>query len=239
MRASQQVAQGRIEDIKESDERIKKGFKTAGNLASTVARGAGIAGGAALASKIAPFLSEYITPELALKGISKINPKFGEALKKGMKDGLSLESGLNFLKENITKKQSQEEEPIEQKQKFGGAIRRYSEELMNFIEDYIARGRDPHEAGFLAINQKKFQPIIKKMEKDYKAPFEKILESMFGTMQRPEQQQESQQPNQTELPLNQGQQPQHQQTPQQGGQGGQGQQALMAILQKIQQQRGG
>src|ERR1700733_15097114 len=103
MRGSQQVSKGRIEDIQESDERLKSGLKTAGKLASTAIGGATFTAGTALASKIAPFLSEYITPDLALKGISKINPKFGDILKRGIKNGLSLESGLDFLKKNIQK----------------------------------------------------------------------------------------------------------------------------------------
>lgn len=232
MRPSQQATEGIIQGIEESDERIKKGVKTAGKLAVT-AMGAGTAmAGANLASKIAPFLSEYITPELALKGISKINPKFGEVLKKGMKDGLSLKSGLDFLKDNISKPEEKSEEPIEQKDKFGGAIRRYSEKLMDFIEDNIARGRKPHEAGQIALQNKEFEGVIKKMEKDYKAPFAQILESIFGTMQRPDQNNQTQQQQMAEEAMN----PPHS-TPQQ--QGGQGQQALMSILQKIQKARGG
>jgi hypothetical protein len=215
-----------------SDESVRQSY-----LPNKILKGAGQLGTAiATGGAVLPFLSKYIPENIMIKGLSKFNPQIGKFITSSLQAGESLDQIKDFIRDKVEPK---EEEPIEQKEKFGGAIRRYSEKLMDFIEDNIARGREPHEAGQMALQNKEFEGVIKKMEKDYKSPFSKILESMFGTMQRPE---EMQQNNQMELPLGQNQQqmqqgqPQQQQSPQQGGQG---QQALMAILQKIQQSRGG
>jgi len=222
MRASEQVAEGRIRGIKESDERIKGGLRTAGKLALTAAGTTALSGGAALSAKIAPFLSEYITPELALKGISKVSPKFGDALKRGMEGGLSLESGLDFIKQSMEKPKDKEEQE-ENPQQNGNVIEQYSPELNQFIMSEIEKGRQPLEAGALASLNPKFKKIIDKLTQDHKSPFSSLLQTVYGGGQQTEQQ------------------PQNQQQMQQGQpqQGGQGQQALMAILQKIQQSRGG
>lgn len=181
MRASEQVAEGRIRGIKESDERIKGGLRTFGKLASTAVGATTLASGAALSAKIAPFLSEYITPELALKGISKVSPKFGDALRRGMKDGLSLESGLDFLKESIKKPKEQENA-----QQSGNVIEQYSPELHEFISSEIEKGRSPIEAGAAAELNGKFKNAIGKLTKDHKSPFSALLQTVYGSDKKQE-----------------------------------------------------
>jgi len=48
--------------------------------------------------KIFPFLSGYVPDDLALKGISKINPSLGKFLTNGLTKGLSLATGLEYLR---------------------------------------------------------------------------------------------------------------------------------------------
>lgn len=229
MRASEQVAEGRIRSIKESDERIKGGIKTAGKIASTAV---GLSGGAALSSKIAPFLSEYITPELALKGISKVSPKFGDALKRGMEGGLSLQSGLDFLKQSMEKPQEKEQQQEEENpQQNVNVIEQYSPPLHQYIKKLIENGSSPAEAAAKAKKflDKKELDIISKMEKDHKTDWLNIVQSIFGKgdMAQPQQQMQGQ--------------PQQQQAQQQSGQGVDPQ--LAQILQQgnaiLQKYRGG
>lgn len=210
MRASEQVAEGRIKSIKESDEKIKGGIKIARKIAGTAA-GAGTAiAGANIAAKIAPFLSDYITPELALKGISKVSPKFGDALKRGIEGGLSLESGLDFLKQSMnkpTENQQEEENP----QQNLSVIEQYSAPLYEYIKKLIENGSSPAEA---AAKSKKFLDkkqleIINKIEKDHKTDWLNIVESIFGKGETAQPQQQMQGMQQT----------QPQQAPQQSGQG--------------------
>lgn len=138
-------------------------------------------GGAAIApkvaSKILPFLNQYIPADLALKGINKVMPSLGNFLKNGVKQGLSLQSGLDFIKDNFSNKQSQES--VKQDKNI---IEQYSPELHQFMTENIGAGEDPIRAAAQAIFDKKknFEPIIRKMEKEHKTPWTAIVESIYG-----------------------------------------------------------
>jgi hypothetical protein len=203
MRPDEIASEDESERNRRLEGRIAGGFKTAAKI------GIG-ATGLGAASKIAPFLSELIPVDLAMKGINKLAPKVGQFLKKGQEMGLNIKEGLDFLKKNM----GGNEKPPEQK----SIISQYSPELNQFIEEHIKKGRQPLEAGALAQLDPKFMKIIKKMEADHKTPFSSILQATFGGAQQPRQQQQAQ--------------------PQQQQGGGPGQQALMAILQKINQGKG-
>lgn len=170
--------------------------------------------------KVLPFLSEFITPDMALKGISKVNPKIGDFLKRGMASGLDLKGGLDFIKENLAPSQSPE------KQK--NIIEQYSPELHQFLADHIQKGQTPLAAGALAQTSGKFSKEIKQLEKDHKTNWSQIIESVFG-VENPQQTQQMQTSNV----------PQQTQQPQMQQQGGQGQQALLQAIQRLQQLRGG
>jgi hypothetical protein len=205
LRPDEQASYSEIERAQSRDSKISKGLKLGG---------AAITGG--LGTKIAPFLSEYIPTDLALKGINKFSPKLGEFLKNGMSKGLNLKDGLNFIKENIGGEQAEKKEAVKEDRNI---IQQYSPELHQFIDQEVKKGRSPLEAGALA--RTKFGQIIDKITKDHKTPWSNILESVYGG-------QGQAQPSQTTQTA---QQPQ-------SGQGGPGQQALMAILQKINQGMG-
>ena len=195
----------------ERDERLRSNI---GRGAKAIASIATTAAAPAIGSRILPFLSEYIPVDLAMKGISKISPKVGDFLRKGMESGLDVKEGLNFLKDKLTPKESAEESR--------NIIEQYDPELHQFLDQEIKKGRTPIEAGALAQLNKKFTSSITKLTKDHKTPWSGILQSVYGGQQSQAQPTQEQQTNQ----LNQ-QQP------------GQGQAALMAILQKLQQSRGG
>jgi len=195
-----------IERARKTDESLKKGLKTAANIGTTIA-------GAGLSAKLLPFLNELIPVDLAMKGISKLNPTIGNFLKQGMKQGLDLKDGLNFLKENLV--QNKQTAPPKENR---SVIQQYSPELHSFIEGEIAKGRSLLEAGALAQLHDKFKNIIRKMEADHKTPWSNILATVFGS-QQPQANTQPQQPQ----PM--------QQEPQQNQ--GNADAAIMAALQKV------
>ena len=226
LRPDEKAAQSEISRYKENKETIKKGAKTALNIGLSAT---GLGAGGKLASKILPFLSEFIPPELAMKGINKFSPKLGKFLDQGMKMGLDVKEGLNFIK---GKMQPSKESATEQPKENRNIIEQYSPALNQFMMQQIQSGRSPIEAGALAENDKKYSDVIKKMKKDHKSDWSSIIQSIFGTGQ-------TAQPQQSQSSLQgQNQQPQGQQGQQGQQQIGAGQQALMAMLDKINQRLG-
>ncbi len=195
MRPEEQAAASEIYSASKRDQMLKKGAKAVVG-----------AGTAALTAKVVPFLSQYITPDIAIKGISKVSPQLGGFLRRGMEKGLDVKEDLNFIKNTISNSQ---EKPKQNK----SVIQQYSDELDTFIKNHIQQGRQPLEAGALAQLDPKFKKVIAQMEKDHKAPFSAILESTYGSAQQPQQSTPQAQPNQA--------------------QGGNTDQALMAALEKI------
>lgn len=55
-----------------------------------------------LLQKIVPFLNESIPEDLALKGIGKVSPKIHSFLNNGISKGLTLASGLAFLRSQLS-----------------------------------------------------------------------------------------------------------------------------------------
>ncbi len=103
LRPDEKSSLSRIKANEERDSRLKQGGKAALSVATTF-------GGLAVASKILPFLNELLPVDLALKGISKVSPKIGNFLKRGMEQGLNVKDGLNFLREGINANQNKKEE---------------------------------------------------------------------------------------------------------------------------------
>lgn len=178
---------------RQSEDRPKKLAKNALAIGSTLGTAASFA---PMLARAAPFLSEYIPENLAIKGLSKISPKFGSFVKGAMDEGFDFKEIKDFIGGKI--KESQEMKSSK------SPIRGYSEELMDQIEDSIAKGMSPGNA---ARNQHligKYNDIIKKIEKDYKTPFDKVIEDMFSegnnqnqNKMEQSQQQTNQQPQQT------------------------------------------
>lgn len=219
----------------ERDRNLKSNLS---GLAKT-AVGIGAAGiGGALSSRIAPFLNEYITPELAVKGISKISPKLGNFLKQGQEMGLDVKEGINFLKDKLDKPKDSR-----------NIIQQYSDELYSFLDQNIKNGKRIIEAVIAAEMNPKFKKIVNQIELDHITPFTKIAQSIFkeneGQKKDSSNEQNQRKQGIVNQVLQQSQQMQSQnsqqqqmqpQNPQQ--QQGQGAANLMAILEKIQKQRG-
>lgn len=218
LRPDEQVRESEIKKSQGRTNEVRSAFETASSFGTGAI-------GAKAASKIIPLLSKYIPEDLAFKGINKLIPSLGNFLKKGTKEGLSLKSGLEFLREEFTNEKKEKTQPNQK-----SIIEQYSPELHQFLDQQIKSGRSPLEAGALAQNTKQFEKIIKKISEDHKAPWSSILESIFGTGQQAPIQSQQQQPPNDQMGQ-QGQQPQQSQS-------GQGQQALMAAIQKLQQIRG-
>jgi len=157
-------------------------------------------------SQVMPFLSEYVPENLAFKGISKVFPPLGKFLKQGMEEGLTLKSGLDYVRGEASKEQAKESKNI---------IEQYSPELHQFIQEQIKKGISPLQAGAIAqagIKGKNFESAIKKMVKDHKTDFSTILQTIYGQGQQAQQQAPQQQ---QQAPIQQ----QVQGQPQQGQQG--------------------
>lgn len=182
-------------------------FKALGTAATAI-------GGSAILNKIAPFLSEYLPQDLAIKGLSKIDPRLGKFANKALSSGYEFSDVKNFLGEKI--KEGQPKEPPKEERNI---IEQYSPELHQFIDQEVKNGRELLQAGALAQNDKRFAKIIDKLSKDHKTPWSNILQSVYGAGQQAQTQQT-------------------QQTQASQQQSGQGQQALASILEKINQRLG-
>lgn len=185
LRPDEMARESEIKKAQGRTKEIRSGIESLGSLASY-----GLA--TKTASKILPFLSEYIPEDLAFKGINKVMPGLGDFLKKGMKQGLSLQSGLDFLKKEIVEEQEKKEPAKDNR----NIIEQYSPELFQFLTGEIQGGRQPIEAAAIAQHNPKFSDIIKKLSKDHKTNWSNIIASIFGTGQTAQPEQQKEQPMQ-------------------------------------------
>lgn len=186
------------EEIRRQGEIPVTALKTA---ASTI-------GGGIAVNKVLPFLNQYLPENLAIKGLTKVDPRFGKFIKRAMDNGYGYEELRNFIGEKTEEGQSKPSKETR------NIIEQYSPELHQFIDQEIKKGRNVLQAGALAQNDKRFSKIIQKLSKDHKTPWSNILQSVYGEAQQGQQQAQPQQ------------------------QTGQGQQALASILDRINQRLG-
>jgi hypothetical protein len=176
MRPDEQANQAEIE----RDERFRS------NLKRGVGAAASIAGGAA-ASRIMPFLSEYVPVDLALKGLSKVSPHIADFLKRGQSAGLDIKEGMNYVKDLMKPQETKQETPAPEKKNI---VEQYSPELHQYIVEETKKGRPLLQVAALAqLGGKKgsFKKAIEQMEKDHKTPWSSIVESIYGGTQNPSQ----------------------------------------------------
>jgi len=211
LRPDELASQAEIGRAKSTDKLLKRGAGLA-----TTAIGAGVA------SRIAPFLSEFIPLDLAIKGISKINPKIGEFLKKGQSQGLDLKDGIEFLRNQFSPKEEIKEEskPIDPLQDFETNHNDIAQALARIMQN----GQSPDAAAAILKSSTAFSKKIKDLEKKMGKNFIDYILEIFGNRGQATQQQPMQQQMQPEM-----QQPQ-QQAPQQGSNVDA---QLMAALDKI------
>jgi len=164
-------------------------------------------------SRIGPLLSDYIPESLAIKGLNKVDPRFGKFINKMESEGVDFNEVKDFLGSKI-EKTAQENQ---QAQKLN-IIEQESPELFQFLNEEINKGRTPIQAAALARSATdKFNKVIKKLETSHKTPWSSIIETVFGNAGM----------------ANQAQQPTQEQQ-----QTGAGADKLLSVLQKLQQSRG-
>jgi hypothetical protein len=174
-------------DEEAAEEKIRKSQRSSGLVKSGVSAvlGAGVgAAGLKMASKIAPFLSEHIPLDLAVKGISKLSPQIGNFLKKGRDMGLDIKEGLNLLKDKVQPKEEEPKKKTNQQVDIG----QYSPDLQAFIEHWLSQGEEPATAAAVAknvpSNQAKFKAAIDKIEADTGEDFIELVGQMYKGMNK-------------------------------------------------------
>lgn len=148
--------------------------------------------GAAIASRVMPWLSEYIPTDLAVKGISKVMPKLGQFLDNGIKMGLDVKEGIEYIKSNIPGNQSSSKNIIEQ----------YSPELHQFISEHVKNGLPALQAADLALidkEKKGFTEAIKKIVKENKVPWHTLVKDIYEELSGGQQQSSDQIPPQQQI----------------------------------------
>lgn len=199
-------------EMRRQSEGPKRFAKSAISTGATIAGAAtGAAAFAPILAKAAPFLSQYIPENLAIKGLSKISPKLGKFVNDSLKNGFDFNEVKDFIGEQITESQKSAKENR-------NIIELASPELHEHLKQEIAKGRTPIEAAAIAQHDKRFADTIKKLTKEHKTNWSSIIQSIFGTGERGGALQSSDQ-NQAPQPPNQPS-PQQAQQPQGGQQQG-------------------
>ncbi|HEY3526807.1 MAG TPA: hypothetical protein VGK47_11455 [Nitrososphaeraceae archaeon] len=194
--------------------------------AATTLAGGGIA--SKVLQKALPFLSSFISPEEAMKGLSKLDPRLKDFIGTAMENGKPFEEVKDFISNKIDQaipKQSDKRERLD---------KTYGNFFQGVVKKLIDQGLSPAQAAVrVKSSTSSNKAFIKSMEEGYGMDLVDIIDSIFGSNSQalpevPAQQTapESQAALQSQAPMQQQQAP------------GQGQQALMGILQKIAQARG-
>ena len=229
MRPDERASFSESERENRFERNIKGGLKGIGKLAL----GTGSLG---IGAKIAPFLSELIPVDLAMKGINKLAPKVGQFLKKGQEMGLNLKEGLDFLKKNMGEKEPEKKELAKESAgktesfftqafqflKSGKSVER-ADPFLKYAKQFVDSGKIKDVEDLKTLYEM-FKQQQSGQQKKGSTGLSQGLQEQFNQGYGPQGQAQPQQPRQ--------QQAQPQQT------AGPGQQALMAILQKINQGKG-
>lgn len=161
----------------------------------------GASSGKAVINRILPFLNKYIPSGMAIKGLSKIDKRFGDFFNSVTENGYGEDEALGFLKDKM--------EPSQQASQPEGKniIKQYSDELDAFIQGQMQQGENALQAGARAQLNPKFKSIIDKMKKDHKTDWASILENTYGGQTQPQaaqsmqqEQSQAQQPQGASLP---------------------------------------
>lgn len=172
-----QPFQSASEELKRQGEvPIKVASKAIGSAAGVASAAAG---GLAL-SRVMPLLSKYVPEDLAIKGLSKINPGFGKFINKALQAGESFDEIKSFITEKAEEGEGEKSSKDER-----NIIEKYSPELNSFMDQEVKKGRSPIEVGAIAQHDKRFQDVISKMSKDNKTNWSSIIESVFGNNSTP------------------------------------------------------
>lgn len=176
------------QEMKRQAEGPKRFAKTALGIGASVAASSF----APILTRAAPFLSQYIPEDLAIKGLSKINPKFGKFIQDAFNGGYDFQEAKDFIGDQVNQSQSAKETQ--------NIIQQYDPELHTYISDYLKKGVPLLEAGKRALGHGRFRKAIDKLIKDHKASWDSILRTVYGNegLAQPQQQEQQamQQPGQ-------------------------------------------
>lgn len=239
-------------EIRRQGELPLKTLATAGSF------GASALGGIAL-GRVLPFLSKFIPQDLAIKGLSKIDPRFGKFINKALSEGKSFEEIKDFIRNKASpeeskeiaipaenqpelspsgfppkREQEQQEPPPQQMQEQTSQQRSPLDELAG-IDESLAQFIKGHiQNGKTPEQAAAIAKNDSKNSRSVRLVEKNTKENFVDYISRLFGNQKIQGNKQVG-----GQSKQPYQQASQSQQGGQGQQALMAILQKLQQSRGG
>lgn len=163
---------------------------------------AGLVGTGKIASKILPFLNQFIPNDLRQKALTKIDPRLGSFYQQAEDYGFDQNQILDFMKNKFTeeKKTSEPSEHplIAQAKDFETNY----PDIIKALMGYINQGQTPQAAAAIIKQSSPFNQKIKKIEKDTGKNFvDFILELMGGDQQgqaqlQPQQQAQSMQARQ-------------------------------------------
>jgi len=198
--------EGTVAEMKRQSEGPKRLAKTVANIGLAAGTAAGAASFAPILARAAPFLSQYIPEGLAIKGLTKINPKLGAFIKSAIDSGYDFQQVKDFIGQQITGAQGQ---PAKDNR---NVIEQHSPELNTFLSEKIKGGEDPIKAAALALFEKgnPFEPVIRKIEKEHKTNWSQLVQSIYGGGQGQGQGQPPAQKPQQQAPQGQTMQPQAQ-----------------------------
>lgn len=210
-----------MQPYQQASKEILRQSEEPGKALSAISKtAAGLAGGGAILNRIMPFLNSHISPELAKKGISKIDPRLGKFIQGSLNQGNSMEEVTEFIKEKATGEKSSK---IKEDRK--NLIEEHAPEVYEILKDKIGQGLKPLAVAFQLSQDANFKNKIEDLQKKTGSPFSQLVTSIFGGQE--EQQGQSSKPQQ----MQEAQQIQGQ------TQQGQGTQNLMAALQAAAQAR--
>lgn len=172
------------EEIRRQGELPLTAAKKAGSLALTGGSAfiGGKLGGLAF-EKVAPFLSKYIPQDLAIKGLNKIDPRFGKFFSKAMGAGKSFDEAKDFIASKMDDETKNEVESEDQSTTENrNIIQKYSPELHELISQKVKGGMKPGTIALSLLKGKdqKFKDVIGKIVKDYKTDWISLVESLYG-----------------------------------------------------------
>lgn len=178
---------------------IEQGSERENLAESAIGTAASIAGGSAIYGRIAPFLSKYIPTDLAVKGITKINPTLGKFVGGAIANGTNFEDVANFVKDKFgNKEEGKGTSPLDE-------LEQISPRITGWIKKALEVGKGPDQLlQVLANLPPDLQQEARKVEGQVGMPLADYIAGLFGS--QPEQSKAALQPSQPQ----QGGQPQQQ-----------------------------
>lgn len=166
------------EEIQRQGQFPKRLLETAGSIASTAITGYGA--GVAL-NKVLPFLNKYIPKDLAIKGLSKIDPRFGKFINTALGNGESFEGIKDFIKQKMDS--TSEEKPKSKGVIHDDLIEMYSPDLSKMIEEMIDSGETAETAAAVVKSSpkqfSKYKDSIKQIEEHAGQDFSSIVKHIY------------------------------------------------------------